>query len=100
MIDDDDKKDTTLKKIPKKTATRKVNHTRFKPSLSKPGEGLKKGLTQKSLKKSASEKNDLQRRMPRRAAAAAKSYIEVIDENDEPKKGNKNSMKVFPNKGL
>ena len=64
---------------------------------------MKKRLVQKSLKITESEEESrLQRRPPRRAAAAAASrnYIEVEgDENDEPKKANKN-IKVAQNKGM
>lgn len=101
---DEDKQESTKKQIPKKTAVRrKVTQTLLKPLVPKAAEeGLrKKRLVQKSLKKSDSEENDdLQRRAPRRAAAVAKSYMEVeVDENDEPKRTNKN-CKVTSNKGM
>lgn len=102
MLDDEDE-DSTRKQIPKKTAARKkVTQTLLKPLVPKGAKERlkKKGLTQKSLVQSESEKTDVQRRPPRRAAAAAaKNYIEV-DENDEPKKPNKNCKKMVSNKGM
>lgn len=104
IILDGDEEDSTSKQVSKKTAARrKVTQTRLKPVLPKATKGLKKGLVQESLKKSESEEqNDVQRRTPRRAAAAAaRHYIEEeADENDKPKKANKTSKKVVPNKGM
>lgn len=100
MIDDDEE-DGTKKQIPKKLSSRrKVSQTLLKPLMPKITKGVKKkGVVQK-LKNGEREKNDMQRRTPRRAAAtAAKSYIEV-DESDEPKKATKTNKKVVPNKGM
>ncbi|XP_050693731.1 ATPase family AAA domain-containing protein 5-like isoform X2 [Eriocheir sinensis] len=104
IILDEDEEDSTNKQVSKKAAAkRKVSQTQLKPLLPKATKGLKKGLIQKTLKKSESEeKNDLQRRTPRRAAAAAaRRYIEVeADENDKPKRSNKTSKKVVLNKAV
>lgn len=104
ILDGDEEEDSTNKQVSKKTAARrKVTQTQLKPLYPKATKGLKKGLVEKTLKKSESEqKNDLQRRTPRRAAAAAaRRIIEVeADENEKPKKANKTSKKMILNKGM